>query len=143
MVIINTDRKTDMTTDDESVKILTSVSRIPTVSIGPGVWSVNEITPEYAKEVISEVGEFTSAIGHEATAVALSEILGVDVQVNRIPAALVPGDVAICLKLNGRLPEGEILSLESLQKIGFTLYEMVLHPFDVAELNEMTRDFIE
>lgn len=114
-----------------------------TLATGPGVWSVREIAPEYAKEVISEVGEFTSAIGHEATAVALSEILGVDVKVNRIPATLVPGDGAICLKLNGRLPEGEILSLKALQEIGFTLYEMVLHPFEVEDLDEMARDFIE
>lgn len=67
-------------------------------------------------------GEKLSAIGHEATATAMGEILMGQVYVNRIFAQPKDGDKAISLKLNGRLPEGQVLSLEELNTIGFELY---------------------
>lgn len=67
---------------------------------------------------------FTSAIGHESTAQAFGEIIGQDVPVNRIQATPQDGDIAISLKLNGRLPEGQILDREQLEKIGYTLYQI-------------------
>lgn len=81
---------------------------------------VQEISPEKAAELAAN--GFTSAIGHEATAQAFSEIIGQNVPVNRIQAAPQHGDIAISLKLNGRLPEGQILDREQLEKIGYTLY---------------------
>jgi len=54
---------------------------------------------------------FTSAVGHQTTARALSKILGIDVRVNRMPIQLQPGDVLIVFQLDvGRLQPGRELS---------------------------------
>ncbi len=66
---------------------------------------------------------FISAIGHQATADALSLLLGVQVPVNRIQVSLNPGDDAIVLSLNKRLQEGQVIkSVDELNLIGYTLY---------------------
>ena len=55
-------------------------------------------------------GGFTSAIGHPATASALSKILGVNVPTNRVSITLQPGDTLIVFQLNlGRLAPGQEL----------------------------------
>ena len=77
-----------------------------------------------AEFIAAQGGEFVSAIGHEATAKAMSQLLGVDVPVNRINADPKSGDWAISLKLNGRLPEGQVLGLDELNEIGFTFYSI-------------------
>lgn len=69
---------------------------------------------------------FISAIGHEATAQILSELLSteaypVHVPVNRIQAEQQVGQPALVFKVNGRLPEGVILDREQLEKIGYSL----------------------
>lgn len=72
---------------------------------------------EEAKIFVSE--GFQSAIGHQSTAEILSELLGVEVPVNRIEYRQQSGESAIIFKLNGRPPEGVILSKEDLERIGF------------------------
>lgn len=67
----------------------------------------------------------TSAIGHDATAQILSELLGQDVPVNRIQYKQRLGDVAIVFKLNGRPPEGRILTAEECHAIGFTFGALI------------------
>ena len=53
---------------------------------------------------------FISAIGHPATASALSKILGVNVPTNRVSITLQPGDTLIVFQLNlGRLAPGQEL----------------------------------
>jgi len=47
---------------------------------------------------------FISAIGHDAAALFLSDRLGVNVAMNRIRIQMLPGDRALVLRLNGRLP---------------------------------------
>lgn len=60
-----------------------------------------------------------SYIGHESTAQLLSTLLDVEVPMNRQAYRQEPGDVALVFKLNGRPPEGTILSLEDIQAIGY------------------------
>ena len=92
---------------------------------GEAVVRVTETTADEARSIIqSHSGSFTSAIGHESTAQAFSEIIGAHIPVNRINAAPAPGDVVLSLKLNGRLPEGQVLGLQELKKIGFSLWKM-------------------
>jgi hypothetical protein len=61
-----------------------------------------------------------SAVGHESTAQIVSSLLGETVAVNRIQYVQEVGDHAICFKLNGRAPEGVILSAEEIEKIGYS-----------------------
>ena len=62
-----------------------------------------------------------SAVGHQATAEIASQLLGRDVQVSREAIAMGPGDLAICVKLRGRAPEGSILSRAEVESIGYDL----------------------
>jgi Domain of unknown function (DUF1874) len=64
--------------------------------------------------------EILSAIGHESTAQILTELLGVDVPVNRIQFAQEVGQQALVFKMNSRLPEGKILSREEIEEIGYS-----------------------
>lgn len=105
---------------------------------GEAVVRVSEITADSAAEIAAN--GFTSAIGYESTAAAFSEIIGQDVPVNRIQATPQGGDMAISLKLNGRLPEGQILDREQLEKIGYTLY--LISFFDPAIFGIQVRSAI-
>lgn len=98
---------------------------------------VQEISPEKAAELAAN--GFTSAIGHESTAQAFGEIIGQDVPVNRIQAAPQHGDTAISLKLNGRLPEGQILDRTQLDEIGYTLYQISFYNAADYGINHYTQ----
>lgn len=79
------------------------------------------LTLEQAQWLVNQPSAtVTSAIGHEATAQILTELLGRPVPVNRIQYKQELGDLAIVFKLNGRPPEGAILTAEECQAIGFT-----------------------
>jgi Domain of unknown function (DUF1874) len=60
-----------------------------------------------------------SAIGHQSTAEILTELLEIDVPVNRIQFAQEVNQSAIIFKLKGRAPEGVILSREEIEAIGY------------------------
>jgi hypothetical protein len=64
---------------------------------------------------------FESAVGHASTASLLSRLLGMPVPQNRIAVKLRPGDKVVALKLEGRLPEGHVLSDEELGTVPFRL----------------------
>jgi acid phosphatase family membrane protein YuiD len=65
---------------------------------------------EEVKALLSN-GGFISAIGHPATASALSKILGVNVPTNRVAITLQPGDTLIVFQLAvGRLAPGQELT---------------------------------
>jgi len=89
-----------------------------------GNYTLTTISTEEA-QFIARNNQILSAVGHEATAQVLTTILGVDVPVNRIMYSQEVGQKAIVLKINGRIPEGKILSLEDIEQIGYTLKLMV------------------
>lgn len=60
------------------------------------------ISVEEAKGVLAQ--GFVSAVGHDTAALFLSRRLGVSVAMNRIRIQMLPGDRALVLRLNGRLP---------------------------------------
>lgn len=95
----------------------------------PAVVRVETITREEARDIINKTdsSNIVSAVGHEATANCLSEILGIEVKTNRINAQPVHYDAAITLKLNGRVEEGKVLSMEDMETMGYTLYLMTFY----------------
>lgn len=104
-----------------------------TIMPNEGLFSNEKISVENAKKIVSDWGgEQLSAVGHEATAQAMSVLLEQSVKVNRIYAQMKPGDVAICLKVRGRLPEGKILELKDLEEIGYDLLFMQQHEKEVV-----------
>ncbi|MHB1592173.1 MAG: STIV orfB116 family protein [Sulfuricella sp.] len=64
---------------------------------------------------------FVSAVGHEASASFLAALLGVEVPCNRIAVAMQPGDSALVLRLNARLPEGKVLTAGEMKAVNFEL----------------------
>lgn len=63
--------------------------------------------------------DFQSAIGHQATADILTELLGVPVPVNRINYTQEVHDIAVVFKLRGRAPEGVIFDRAQVEEIGY------------------------
>lgn len=88
---------------------------------GEGAFFYRTCSAEYAASYLSAFPsvERISAVGHESTAEAMTELLGESVRLNRIEYAAQGGDVAIVLKLKGRLPEGQALGRQELDDIGF------------------------
>jgi hypothetical protein len=84
--------------------------------------TLRKISIEEAKELLSK-NKFVSAIGHEATAKVLSQLLGVNIPVNRVSVWMQEGDIGIHFFLKTRLPEGKVLSEEELRKLDFWLVQ--------------------
>lgn len=55
---------------------------------------IKRIDVNQARQLINQ-NQFTSAIGHEATAKLLSMLLGIDIPLNRIQVEMVPGDIGL------------------------------------------------
>ncbi len=90
----------------------------------PITLKIESITPEQAKMLL-EGKEVINAVGHEATAIALGTLLGLDLKANRIQVKLNKNDEAIILTLNKRLEEGQVIKdVNELSKIGYTLYHV-------------------
>lgn len=83
-----------------------------------GQFDYQPITLETARSMVSS-GDFESAIGHQATAEILTELLQVPVAVNRVNYSQGVNEKAIVFKLRGRAPEGAILTREQIDAIGY------------------------
>ena len=96
-----------------------------TILTADGDFTLQAISLDEAKQLIKDK-EILSAVGHESTAQILTELLEVDVPLNRIQFKQQSGQKALCFKLNGRPQEGTILTAEEIKKIGyeFKLLEM-------------------
>ena len=70
---------------------------------------------------------FVSAVGHESTAILLTELLGTPIPINRISVTAKPGDILIHFALRERLPEGKILSEEELRQVKYELVISEIH----------------
>lgn len=77
------------------------------------------ISLDEARALVAD-GKAVSAVGHASTAQLLTTLLGVPVPVNRIQFAQTPQKLALVLKLNGRAPEGVILTLDEIKAIGYS-----------------------
>jgi hypothetical protein len=79
-----------------------------------------KISVEETKQILQN-NSFISAIGHEGTAKLLSQILNINIPVNRISIYFEKGDIGIHFFLKSRLPEGKVLSYEELKQLDFWL----------------------
>ena len=80
------------------------------------VFEGKAITLDKARKWVRQ-GQFTSAVGHESTAQALTQLLGIEVPVNRIFANMQPGDEALATQFLLRLQEGQVLTKEELESL--------------------------
>ena len=92
-----------------------------TIAPNEGVYVCQKITAERAVEIFKSTSSVTSALGHQGSADAFTA-LGMPCDVNRIHATMAVGDQAICLKVLGRVAEGQILDITALNAVGFEFY---------------------
>ncbi|ACB37259.1 hypothetical protein AFV9_gp25 [Betalipothrixvirus uzonense] len=93
-----------------------------------------ELTIEEAKELLS-TEPYVSAVGHEATAVALSNIFGVTIPYNRTQIFLDKGDKLLSIILKKRLEEGKVIkTVEELQQVGYSIWLFEVEPDGQKEL---------
>jgi hypothetical protein len=90
-----------------------------TIATTNGIYKISDIDIEDAKKLLCENG-FISAIGHEATAEAVSDEFNMDIPMNRINFIQEVGQKAIVFKLNERPAEGCILSRDEIEAIGYS-----------------------
>lgn len=91
-----------------------------------GDYTLRTITLERAKTLLTQHGnQVNSAVGHQSTADILSTLLGVEVPVNRQLYSQGVDEVALVFKLDGRPPEGQILTEEEVAAIGYSFKVIV------------------
>jgi len=83
-----------------------------------GEYTLQSITLAEARELVSE-NPVLSAIGHQSTADILTELLGIDISMNRINFEQQVGQKVLVFKLNGRPQEGKILTRDEIEVIGY------------------------
>lgn len=83
-----------------------------------GEYVLNDIDLDTAKDLASK-NDLDSAVGHASTAQFMTELLGVEIPVNRQQFFQQPGQQALVFKLNGRPQEGKILTAEEIEQIGY------------------------
>lgn len=84
-----------------------------------GEYSCRTIKLEEAKKLIHSAPAIISAVGHQATAEVLTDLLETEVALNRIDFHQEAGQQALVFKLNSRPPEGIILSREEIEEFGY------------------------
>lgn len=85
-----------------------------------GVYTLRELELCQARDLVSTRG-FESAIGHEATAKLVSELLGIRCPMRRVTYRQQPGQTALVLRLGRRMEEGKVLSNRAeLEEAGFS-----------------------
>lgn len=96
-----------------------------TIATTNGCYEIHEISLEQAREIVSKAMSadgIDSAVGHQASADILTLLLGIDVPMNRQQFAQQQNQGAIVLKLNGRIPEGAVLTeVSEIEAIGYSL----------------------
>lgn len=83
-----------------------------------GSYRYEPLTLDEAR-TIAVTNDADSAIGHQATADILTELLGFPVAVNRTNAKQTVDELVVVFKLRGRPKEGKILNREEVEAIGY------------------------
>ncbi|MFN0162416.1 MAG: YddF family protein [Burkholderiales bacterium] len=84
-----------------------------------GTFSFVPITIDEARQLIAG-STWTSAIGHDSTANIVGRLLGIDCPFNRVRHQQQIGESAIVFRLAARAPEGQILDLNAIERIGYS-----------------------
>lgn len=90
-----------------------------------GTFTLQTISLDEAKALVRGPEGVLSAVGHESTAQILTDLLGIEIRVNRIQFAQAVGQEALVFKLHGRAPEGVILGREEVEAIGYSFKLLV------------------
>lgn len=89
-----------------------------------GSFSYKEINLEEVKKIVADCDCVESALGHQSTVDVVNSLLNDSLkeplEMNRIQYAQQTGDVALIFKLNGRAPEGVILTQEEIEDMGYS-----------------------
>ena len=91
-----------------------------------GTYSLETISLEQAQQLV-QAAELDSAIGHQSTADAMTELLNVPVNMHRQMFEQEIGQQALVFKLNGRPPEGKIMTREDLDTMGYSWKVLTRH----------------
>ena len=83
-----------------------------------GTFKLSNISLDEVKEMLTEEN-IMSAIGHNATADIMTELVGINIPTNRIQAKQEAGQKALIFKLLKRPEEGKILNREEIEEIGY------------------------
>ncbi len=88
-----------------------------------GTFCFELLTFDEARELVNayrrENKEIISAVGHQATAELMSEILKFPVNKNRLDFSQKVDEAALIFKLKKRADEGEILSRAEIEEVGY------------------------
>ncbi|MFV0389553.1 MAG: STIV orfB116 family protein [Pyrinomonadaceae bacterium] len=96
----------------------TIVLNAPVVTAA-GTYKYRLISHSEALEIVAKSDELVSAIGHSSTAAVLTKLLKTEISVNRISVTQEIDCVAIVFRLKQRVPEGVVLDVEELERIGY------------------------
>lgn len=95
------------------------INALPGAALSGRTGQFRPASDEEARAIIAD-GGWESAVGHEATAQALSTWAGVEIAFARRTLVLQPGDRLLVAALKGvRLEEGRILSLAEVEARGW------------------------
>jgi len=91
---------------------------------------VNEVLRKYSLQAYSDaiLGDYSalsyvSALGHQGSADAFNALFPrLRCNINRTRITMKTGDQAVAIKVLGRLQEGQVLTVEQLNEIGFEFY---------------------
>jgi hypothetical protein len=83
-----------------------------------GFYTYEPCSLKRAKRIVKNNG-FESAVGHESTAQVISALLSIDCKMNRIRFSQQENTSALVFKLNGRAPEGKVLTADEIEEIGY------------------------
>lgn len=87
-----------------------------------GEYEVRSVTVDIARQLVAGDREIQSTVGHSSTATVISTLLGREIECNRVRVEQAVGQHALIYKLKGRLAEGQVLSLEELEEMGYDLF---------------------
>ena len=99
-----------------------------------GFFAYEPCSLKRARRIVKDNG-FESAVGHESTAQVISALLGVDCKTNRIRFSQQENTSALVFKLNGRAPEGKILTASEIEEIGYEWGILTRLPDDLTRRN--------
>ena len=93
-----------------------------TVLTSNGIFKLTDLSLQEARNlVLQNLDNLENCIGHQATALTLSNLLNIEVLPERSSLSQVKGQLAIVLKLNGRVNEGQVLSQSEMEQMGYSL----------------------
>jgi hypothetical protein len=85
------------------------------------IYTYRSISLEDAKAIL-KTNRHKSYVGHGPTADLLTRIFDRYIPLNRTSYIQRKGDIAIVVKLKGRIPEGAVLTLDQIKEIGYTFH---------------------